>query len=77
MDRRTQNAKVLAYLDEHFGASARELMLHCGVNSPRKRISELRQQGHVIVGVWQEYVDEYGDLVRYKVYFHYGDEKAG
>lgn len=72
MDRRTQNAKILAYFELNSSATARELMLHCNVNSPRKRISELRQGGYMIVDSWVEKEDEYGETVRYKRYFYHG-----
>lgn len=65
----TQNAKILAYLREHGTASVRELFINCGVNSPRKRISELVAAGANIGWYWDESVDECGDKHRYKRYF--------
>lgn len=65
----TQNAKILAYLRAHGTASVRELFIHCGVNSPRKRISELVAAGANIGRYWDESTDEYGEKHRYKRYF--------
>lgn len=71
MDRLSQNARVLEYLAENPGATARDIFDSCRVNSPRKRISELRAT-HRIDDVWDESVDELGIRTRYKRYFLMG-----
>ena len=65
----TQRAKIRGYLTEHRSATARELFIHCRVNSPRKRISEMIRNGEAIGSMWVETVDELGDTVRYKRYY--------
>lgn len=65
----TQNAKILAYLRDHGNTSVHELFIDCGVNSPRKRLSELAAAGANIGWYWDESTDEYDDKRRYKRYF--------
>lgn len=45
MDKRCQRAKIIAYLQENGSATIRELFLFCNINSPSKRLSELRALG--------------------------------
>lgn len=45
MDKRCQRAKILAYLQENGSATIRELFLFCNINSPSKRLSEMRKLG--------------------------------
>lgn len=68
MDRMKQNALVLEYLRDNPGATARDIFDSCRVNSPRKRISELRAS-HRIDDIWDVSTDEYGIKTRYKRYF--------
>lgn len=47
MDKRCQRAKIIAYLQENGSATIRELFLFCNINSPSKRLSELRKLGMI------------------------------
>lgn len=47
MDKRSQRAKILTYLQENGSATIRELFLFCNINSPSKRLSELRALGMI------------------------------
>lgn len=40
-----QRDKIIAYLEKHGSATIRELFIYCGINSPSKRLSEMRQMG--------------------------------
>lgn len=45
MDKITQQQRIVNYIRENGSATIRELFIYCNVNSPSKRISELRQMG--------------------------------
>ena len=47
MDKRIQRDKIIAYLQENGSATIRELFLYCNINSPSKRLSELRKLGMI------------------------------
>ena len=74
MDKVTQCARIRAYLDAHGNASARDLFILCGCNSPRKRLSEM---GDTIGSYWDESVDEFGHKTRYKRYYLIGGDNNG
>ena len=42
-----QRGKILLYLAQHPGATVREIFIDCNINSPTKRLSELRQDGMI------------------------------
>lgn len=65
----TQNRNIQEYLEFRGNASAREIFNDCRVNSPRKRISELRRAGVKVGSFWDESRDEYGVTHRYKRYY--------
>ena len=68
----TQWARIHRFLQENPSASARELFIKCNANSPRKRISEMIDNGVPIKSYWDESVDEYGNRTRYKRYYMEG-----
>jgi len=68
MDRSTQNAKIINYFKEHGNATIRDIFIHCNINSPRKRISELISAGYPITSIWEENITD-GEKVRYKRFF--------
>lgn len=46
MDKKSnQQKKIIDYIRENGSATIRELFIYCNVNSPSKRISELRKMG--------------------------------
>lgn len=65
----TQGRRVLSMLREHGSVTALDLIADCGICSPRKRISELKQNGYEITDAWEEGQNRYGEPVRYKRYF--------
>jgi len=62
-----QRKKILDYIERHGSITAREAFDRCGCNSPRKRISELREKGYPICDRWRQ--NEEGK--RYKEYYLY------
>ena len=74
MDRQAQWRRILNLLKQNGHTTARELMIDCGIGSPRKRISELKTspmlaaEGYEIIDTWEDGYNRYGDPVRYKRY---------
>ena len=66
----TQRAKILAYCQEHGSVTIREAFEKLDINSPSKRISEMRHSPKYIVeSVDEEKVKDDGEIVRYKRYY--------
>ena len=66
----TQQAKILAYCQEHGSVTIREAFEKLDINSPSKRISEMRHSPKYIVeSVDEEKVKDDGEIVRYKRYY--------
>lgn len=69
MDKATQRGKILAYCAEHGSITIREAFERLHINSPSKRISELRLSGQYNVQAIEESRERDGETVRYKRYF--------
>ena len=69
MDKSTQRAKILAYCAEHGSITIREAFEKLHINSPSKRISEMRLSGNYDVQQIDETRIRSGETVRYKRYF--------
>lgn len=69
MDKATQQAKILAYCNEHGSITVRDAFNKLDINSPTKRISELRKAGYDVKTVEESRVKNSGQTVRYKRYF--------
>lgn len=65
MDKATQRSKILAYCAEHGSITVREAFTELGINSPTKRISEIRNCGDYTVTV----VEERNGTKRWNRYF--------
>ena len=65
----TQQGKILAYCKEHGSITVRDAFTELNINSPTKRISELRQAGYVVQTFDETRVKDNGETVRYKRYF--------
>lgn len=68
MDKATQKAKILAYCTEHGSITVREAF-NLDINSPTKRISEMRHGGYDVQAIEETKVKDNGDTVRYNRYF--------
>lgn len=64
----TQRQKIIAYMKENGCATIRELFIYCNINSPSKRLSELRKLG-LIESKTNEKVNASGDKIRFSVYY--------
>lgn len=69
MDKSTQRAKILAYCAENGSITIREAFEKLHINSPSKRISEMRLSGNYDVQQIDETRIRNGETVRYKRYF--------
>lgn len=68
MDKATQKGKILAYCAEHGSITVREAFEKLNINSPTKRISELRKSGYDVQTIEEVKVKDDG-TVRYNRYF--------
>lgn len=70
MDKATQRMKILAYCEQHGSITIREAFTKLNINSPSKRISELRNSGeYTVKSVDESKTDENGNTTRWKRYF--------
>lgn len=66
----TQRGKILAYCAEHGSITIREAFEKLHINSPSKRISEMRNDGgYDVQSIEETRVKDNGEVVRYKRYF--------
>lgn len=75
MDKATQRAKILAYCDKHGSITVREAFNKLNINSPTKRISELRKAGYDVQTITESRAKGNGETVRYTRYFIGGVEQ--
>lgn len=73
MDKVTQRAKILDYCDKHGSITVRDAFNKLNINSPTKRISELRKAGYDVQTITESRVKAGGDTVRYTRYFIRGE----
>jgi hypothetical protein len=70
MDKATQIAKILNYCKEHGSITVRDAAVTLEINSPTKRISEMRLSGvYDVQDIQETRVKDSGETVRYKRYF--------
>lgn len=69
MDKATQRRKILGYCAEYGSITNRDAYLDLNINSPTKRISELRRDGYGVTERWEEHINTSGEKTRYKRYF--------
>ncbi len=75
MDKATQKAKILAYCKAHGSITVRDMCVKLEINSPTKRISEMRHSPLYDVKTTEETrVKDNGETVRYNRYFIKGCE---
>lgn len=70
MDKATQKGKILAYCAEHGSITIRDAFTKLNINSPSKRISELRLSGlYDVQDIDETRTNDSGEEVRFKRYF--------
>lgn len=68
MDKATQKAKILAYCVKHGSITVREAF-QLDINSPTKRISEMKKAGYEVRIETEVRIKPGGKTVRYNRYF--------
>ena len=70
MNPATQKGKILGYCAEHGSITIRDAFEKLHINSPSKRISELRNSGcYDVQAITETNMNAAGDEVRFKRYF--------
>ena len=70
MDKATQRGLILKYCKEHGSITIRDAFEKLKINSPSKRISELRLSGlYDVTAITEEKCNGSGELKRYKRYY--------
>lgn len=70
MNPATQKGKILGYCAEHGSITIRDAFEKLHINSPSKRISELRNSGcYDVQDITETRMNAEGDEVRFKRYF--------
>lgn len=70
MDKATQRMKILAYCEKYGSITIREAFERLDINSPSKRISELRNSGlYFVDDITESKTNEDGSTTRWKRYF--------
>lgn len=71
MKKETQWGKIIAYCREHGSITVREAAVKLNINSPTKRISEMRNSQWYVVNDTTEYIytDEGKVKTKFKRYF--------
>lgn len=65
----TQKANILDYCAEHGSITVRDAVVKLHINSPTKRISELRRMGYDVQTEVEVRTNAEGAEVRYKRYY--------
>lgn len=65
----TQRSKILQYCADHGSITVREAFTELNINSPTKRISELRSMGYDVQTFDETRVNDNGETVKFRRYF--------
>lgn len=69
MNPATQKGKILGYCAEHGSITIREAFEKLHINSPSKRISELRKAGYDVQSIEERRTNAEGNEVRFLRYY--------
>ena len=69
MNPATQKGMILNYCAKHGSITIRDAFEKLNINSPSKRISELRRAGYDVQDITETRVNAAGEEVRFKRYF--------
>lgn len=70
MDKATQRGLILRYCKEHGSITIRDAFEKLKINSPSKRISEIRLSGlYDVKAITEEKINGSGEMRRYKRYY--------
>ena len=69
MDKATQKNKILAFCEAYGSITVRDAFEKLNINSPTKRISELRAAGYEVETFEEKETNSLGETVRFNRYF--------
>lgn len=76
MDALTQRGKIITYCAEHGSITIREAFTKLDINSPSKRISEIRNSPFFTVeSIVESKIDKHGNKKRWNRYFIRSNEE--
>lgn len=73
----SQRMKILQYCEENGSITNRDAFVKLNINSPTKRISELRFMGYDVQTVKETRINSSGDEVKFNRYFITAPERPG
>ncbi len=76
MSRLSQCQRMINYMKEHGSITVRQAEVELDINSPNRRLADLREKGYSFNESWKEKKNSYGEKVRYKVYSLRGEPNA-
>lgn len=76
MSRLSQCQRMVNYMKEHGSITVRQAEVELDINSPNRRLADLRERGYSFNEEWVEKKNRYGEKVRYKVYRLRGEPNA-
>lgn len=62
--KQSQRQRIVSFCKIHGSITNRDAMISLRINSPTKRISELKDRGYIIDWIWEK-----GESSRYKRYY--------
>lgn len=68
MGRLSQCERIINYIKEHGSITVRQAEVELDINSPNRRLADLRDKGYSFNETWEEKKNSFGETVRYKVY---------
>jgi hypothetical protein len=69
MNKQTQRQKILQYCKDNGSITIRDAFEKLHINSPSKRISEMRLGGYCVEAITETRTNSDGEEVKYKRYF--------
>jgi hypothetical protein len=76
MDALTQQGKIIKYCEEHGSITIREAFTKLDINSPSKRISEIRNSPfYTVESIVESRIDKHGNKKRWNRYFIRGTKE--
>lgn len=69
MNKETQRVKILEYCAKYGSITNRDAVVYLDINSPTKRISELRKAGYDVQTIEEVRINAKGRKVKFKRYF--------
>lgn len=76
MSRLSQCQRIIQYMKNNGSITVRQAEVELDINSPNRRLADLRDKGYTFNEIWTKKKNRYGETVRYKVYSLRGEPNA-